>query len=280
MMMTARGRPLSFYVLAGLMTLLLIFLYAPMLCVYILSFQGPDGGMSFPMVGWSFHWFEVLFEGTGGHGIGDVPNSFRRSVRLAAFVSVLSTVIALSAGMAYRRKFPGSNFVFYSAIAAMVLPGIFIGFGIALTFNLMGWTINWWSSGIGAQLTWSLPFGLLIMFIVLGRFNPAYEEAATDLGANARQRFQMIILPIILPGIVGIFVSSITSSYEENARTQLNVGLGNTMPMEVTGLLTGSSTPVLFAIGTLTSLFMFALILGSVLLMGWMARRRAARSEL
>ncbi|GGL82523.1 ABC transporter permease [Pseudooceanicola nanhaiensis] len=280
MMMTARGRPLSFYVLAGLMALLLIFLYAPMLCVYILSFQGPDGGMSFPMVGWSFHWFEVLFEGTGGHGIGDVPNSFRRSVRLAAFVSVLSTVIALSAGMAYRRKFPGSNFVFYSAIAAMVLPGIFIGFGIALTFNLMGWTINWWSSGIGAQLTWSLPFGLLIMFIVLGRFNPAYEEAATDLGANARQRFQMIILPIILPGIVGIFVSSITSSYEENARTQLNVGLGNTMPMEVTGLLTGSSTPVLFAIGTLTSLFMFALILGSVLLMGWMARRRAARSEL
>jgi putative spermidine/putrescine transport system permease protein len=280
MMMTARGRPLSFYVLAGLMALLLIFLYAPMLCVYILSFQGPDGGMSFPMVGWSFHWFEVLFEGTGGHGIGDVPNSFRRSVRLAAFVSVLSTLIALSAGMAYRRKFPGSNFVFYSAIAAMVLPGIFIGFGIALTFNLMGWTINWWSSGIGAQLTWSLPFGLLIMFIVLGRFNPAYEEAATDLGANARQRFQMIILPIILPGIVGIFVSSITSSYEENARTQLNVGLGNTMPMEVTGLLTGSSTPVLFAIGTLTSLFMFALILGSVLLMGWMARRRAARSEL
>ncbi|WP_370281862.1 ABC transporter permease [Pseudooceanicola sp.] len=280
MMMTARGRPLSYYVLAGLMALLLIFLYAPMLCVYILSFQGPDGGMSFPMVGWSFHWFEVLFEGTGGHGIGDVPNSFRRSVRLAAFVSVLSTVIALSAGMAYRRKFPGSNFVFYSAIAAMVLPGIFIGFGIALTFNLMGWTINWWSSGIGAQLTWSLPFGLLIMFIVLGRFNPAYEEAATDLGANARQRFQMIILPIILPGIVGIFVSSITSSYEENARTQLNVGLGNTMPMEVTGLLTGSSTPVLFAIGTLTSLFMFALILGSVLLMGWMARRRAARSEL
>lgn len=279
MMSTARGRPMSFYILATVMTALLIFLYAPMLCVYILSFQGPDGGMSFPLVGSSFHWFGVLFEGTGGHGIGDVPNSFRRSARLAAFVSVLSTLIALSAGMAYRRKFPGSNFVFYSAIASMVLPGIFIGFGIALTFNLLGWQVNWWSSGIGAQLTWSLPFGLLIMFIVLGRFNPAYEEAATDLGANARQRFQMIILPIILPGIIGIFVSSITSSYEENARTQLNVGLGNTMPMEVTGLLTGSSTPVLFAIGTLTSVTMFVMILGAAGLMTWTARRRLARSE-
>lgn len=279
MMRTARGRPASFYVLGTLMVALLIFLYAPMLCVYILSFQGPDGGMSFPMVGWSTHWFQVLFQGTGGQGMGDVPNSFRRSIRLAACVSVLSTVIAVSAGMAYRRKFPGSNFVFYSAIASMVLPSIFIGFGIALTFNLLGWQVNWFTSGIGAQLTWSLPFGLLIMFIVLGRFNPAYEEAATDLGANSSQRFRMIILPIILPGVVGIFVSSITSSYEENARTQLNVGLGNTMPMEITGLLTGSSTPVLFAVGTLTSLAMFAIILGAVALMAVMARRRANRPD-
>lgn len=279
MMRTARGRPASFYILAALMAALLIFLYAPMLCVYILSFQGPDGGMSFPMVGWSTHWFQVLFQGTGGQGMGDVPNSFRRSIRLAACVSVLSTVIAVSAGMAYRRKFPGSNFVFYSAIASMVLPSIFIGFGIALTFNLLGWQVNWFTSGIGAQLTWSLPFGLLIMFIVLGRFNPAYEEAATDLGANSSQRFRMIILPIILPGVVGIFVSSITSSYEENARTQLNVGLGNTMPMEITGLLTGSSTPVLFAVGTLTSLAMFAIILGAVALMAVMAKRRANRPD-
>ncbi|MDF1857034.1 ABC transporter permease subunit [Pseudooceanicola sp.] len=275
----ANQRPLSFYLLSSLMAALLVFLYAPMVCVYILSFQGPDGGMSFPMVGWSTHWFEVLFRGTGGQGMGDVPGSFRRSMRLAAFVSVLSMVIAVSAGMAYRRSFPGANFVFYSAITSMVLPGIFVGFGIALTFNLLGWQINWFSSGIGAQLTWSLPFGLLIMFIVLGRFNPAYEEAATDLGANASQRFRMVILPIILPGVIGIFVSSITSSYEESARTQLNVGLGNTMPMEVTGLLTGSSTPVLFAIGTMTTLVMFVFILGAVALMGSMARRRAARPD-
>lgn len=279
MMRTARGRPASFYILAALMAALLVFLYAPMACVYILSFQGSDGGMSFPMVGWSTHWFQVLFEGTGGQGIGDVPNSFRRSVRLAACVSILSTLVAVSAGMAYRRKFPGSNFVFYSAIASMVLPSIFIGFGIALTFNLLGWQVNWFTSGIGAQLTWSLPFGLLIMFIVLGRFNPAYEEAATDLGANSSQRFRMIILPIILPGVIGIFVSSITSSYEENARTQLNVGLGNTMPMEITGLLTGASTPVLFAIGTLTSFAMFTLILGAVGLMTVMAKRRANRPD-
>jgi ABC-type spermidine/putrescine transport system permease subunit II len=40
------------------------------------------------------------------------------------------------------------------------------------------------TSGLGAQLTWTLPFGLLIMFAVFNRFNPAYEEAARDLGAT------------------------------------------------------------------------------------------------
>jgi putative spermidine/putrescine transport system permease protein len=148
-----RKRPLSFYVLATLLGGYAIFLYAPMACVYVLSFQGPQGGMSFPMVGWSTHWFEVLFQGTGGQGVGDIPAAFRRSIRMAVIVAVLSMIISVAAGMAYRRKFPGANLVFYFAIVLMVLLGIFVGFGIALTFNLLGWRVNWFTFGIGAQLT-------------------------------------------------------------------------------------------------------------------------------
>ena len=40
------------------------------------------------------------------------------------------------------------------------------------------------TSRLGAHLTWTLPFGLLIMFAVFNRFNPAYEEAARDLCAR------------------------------------------------------------------------------------------------
>ena len=38
--------------------LFLLFLYGPMLVIYILSFQGPNGGMTFPLNGVSLHWFE------------------------------------------------------------------------------------------------------------------------------------------------------------------------------------------------------------------------------
>ena len=46
------------------------------------------------------------------------------------------------------------------------------------------------TSGLGAHLTWTLPFGLLIMFAVFNRFDPRYEEAATlaDLPASSSCR--------------------------------------------------------------------------------------------
>ena len=265
-------RPASFYVLSLFFAAFLLFLYGPMICIYMLSFQGPTGGMSFPMRGFSFTWYQTLFE--GGRGVGDLGNSFWRSIRMCVIVSLLTTVLAVAAGLSFRRKYPGANLVFYSSIVSMVLPGIFVGFGIALFMNVLGLKSDWWYSGVGAQLTWSLPFGLLIMFIVLGRFNPAYEEAATDLGATPRQRFKFVILPIILPGIIGIAMAGFTSSYEEAGRAGLNVGTGNTMPMELTALLGAATTPVMFAVGTLTTLFMFTVVVGSLLIIGSIAKKR------
>jgi len=270
-----KHRPLSYYVLSAIFALFVVFLYGPMVCVYLLSFQGPEGGMSFPMRGFSTVWFETLFT-AGGRGVGDLHNAFWRSMRMCLIVSGLTMLIAVAAGISFRRNYPGANYVFYSAIASMVVPGIFVGFGIALTLNVLGMRSDWWYSGIGAQLTWSLPFGLLIMFIILGRMDPSFEEAATDLGATARQRFQYVILPLILPGVIGIAMAGFTSSYEESARAGLNIGTGNTMPMELGGLLGAATTPVMFAVGTLTTLFMFTIVIVTLIVVGNIAKRRLA----
>jgi putative spermidine/putrescine transport system permease protein len=271
-----KRRPVSYYLLSLFFAAFLLFLYGPMICVYLLSFQGPEGGMSFPMRGFSTVWFETLFK-PGGRGVGDIHNSFFRSMRMAAIVAVLTMLIGVAAGMSFRRRYPGANFVFYSAITSMVVPGILVGFGISLALNVLGLRPDWWHSGIGAQLTWSLPFALLIMFIIMGRFDRSYEEAATDLGATSRQRFQYVILPLILPGIIGIMMAGFTSSYEEAARGALNIGTGNTMPMELTALLGAATTPVMFAIGTLTTLFMFVTVIGTLLITMSLARRRQLR---
>jgi len=269
-------RPASYYVLSAIFAAFLIFLYGPMLCVYLLSFQGPEGGMSFPMRGFSTVWFETLFT-AGGRGVGDIHNSFVRSLRLGVLVALLTMLIGVAVGMSFRRRYPGGNFVFYSAIISMIVPGIFVGFGISLTLNMLGMRPQWWYSGIGAQLTWSLPFAMLIMFIILGRMDKSFEEAATDLGASSWQRFQYVILPLILPGVIGMFMAGFTSSYEEAARAGLNIGTGNTMPMELTGLLGAATTPVMFAVGTLTTLFMFTMVIATLLFTTALAKRRQLR---
>ena len=134
------------------------------------------------------------------------------------------------AGLAFRRRFPGSTFVFYLAVASLIMPGILVGLGVGLTFQLFGVPTRWFVSGLGAQLTWTLPFGLLIMFAVLSRFNRAFEEAGRDLGASHWQIFWMVVVPILLPGIIGVALFGFTLSYDEFPRTLLTAGAQNTLP--------------------------------------------------
>jgi putative spermidine/putrescine transport system permease protein len=275
-MMTEVGqpRPKSFYILGFFFLLFVAFLYGPMIVIFILSFQGPNGGMSFPMVGCSTQWFQQLLSGTGR--IGDIPSAFTRSLETASLAAILTVAICVSAGMAFRRRFPGSGLLFYTAISSLVMPSLFVGFGIALGFKELGWKTGLFTSGLGAQLTWTLPFGLMITFATIGRFDRRYEEAATDLGANGWQRFRDIILPIILPGVIGVGLFGFTLSYDEFARSSLTVGTANTLPLEIWAMTTAATSPVLFALGTVTTVVSFTVLATALVTIGIIVRRRGA----
>jgi putative spermidine/putrescine transport system permease protein len=268
------NRPLSFYLLTAFFVLFVLFLYGPMMAIYILSFQGPTGGLTFPMRGFSFVWFDALF---GQQRTGDFSGSFWRSIILAVVVMVLTLVISVAAGLAFRRRFAGATPIFYVAVASLVMPGLFVGLGIALAFQVAGLTPTWWLSALGAHLTWTIPFGLLIMFAVFNRFNRAYEEAARDLGASGWQSFAHVILPIVAPGLIAVALFGFTLSYDEFARSVLTVGARNTLPLEIYAMTTSVTSPALFALGTITTAFSFVIIaiaIGSM----WLIQRARRQS--
>jgi putative spermidine/putrescine transport system permease protein len=273
-MMTEPGqpRPKSFYFLAAFFATFLAFMYGPMLVIFILSFQGENGGMSFPMDGVSLIWFKQLLSNSGR--VGDIPSALLRSLEMAVLASALTVVICVSAGLAFRRRFPGAGLLFYTAVASLVMPSLFVGFGIALGFKELGWSTSLFTSGLGAQLTWTLPFGLMITFATIGRFDRRYEEAATDLGASAWQRFKDIILPIIMPGVVGVALFGFTLSYDEFPRSQLTVGTVNTLPLEIWAMTTAAISPVLFALGTVTTVVSFLVLTAAIAVIGLLVRRR------
>lgn len=255
-------RPWSYYALATVFVLYLMFLYGPMLVIYVLSFQGPEGGVTFPMVGTSLEWFRDIWR---KGQMANIPASFSRSTALASIVSLLTVVMTVAGGLAFRRPFPGSGFVFYMVIASLVMPSLLVGFGIGLAFQFLGLQPSLFTSALGAQLTWTLPFGLLAMFAVVNRFNRAWEEAAIGLGASSLQCLRHVTLPILLPGILGVALSAFTLSYDEYARTTLTIGPLNTLPLEIYALISSATSPTLFAIGTLTTAVSILVIVLAVL---------------
>ena len=99
------------------------------------------------------------------------------------------------------------------------------------------------TSGLGAHLTWTLPFGLLVMFAIFNRFDRRYEEAARDLGATPWQTLRYVVLPIILPSVIGVGLFGFTLSWDEIARSSQAMGEHNTLPLELQGLTTTVTTP-------------------------------------
>jgi len=261
----------------------ILFLYGPTVTIILLSFQGPQGGLTFPMNGYSFHWFLKLFE---GGGYVDIGSALKRSLLLGAIIMVLTVVLSVAAGMAFRKRFLGSDVLFYLTISSLIVPSIILSLGVALEFRLIDeaikflglnfgikWvedsfqtTLGMFTSGLGAQLTWTLPFGLLIMFAVFNRFDKSLEEAARDLGASPWQTFSNIVLPIIGPSILGIALFGFTLSYDELARSSQVMGSTNTLPLELKGLTTTVTTPVIYALGTVTTAVSFIAIFSSIFL--------------
>lgn len=276
MSVTASKRGWGFWLLAAFFALFVLFLYGPMLMIFVLSFQGPTGGLTFPMRGVSTHWFTDLATSTR---YGDLGGAFRRSIMLGIMSLAITAVVCLFAGLAFRRRFIGAGPLFYLSIVSLVVPGILLGLGISQLFQLVGLRLNWWSSALGAHLSWTLPFGLLIMFAVLNRFDSSWEEAARDAGASPSQILRFVTIPILFPGLIAVALFGFTLSYDELPRSLLTVGGRNTLPIEIANMTTNVTTPALYAIGTVTSVVSFAVIACAFIAIALIRRRRARGSE-
>ncbi|TAK83119.1 MAG: ABC transporter permease [Aquabacterium sp.] len=285
-------RAASFWPLAIVFGLFVLFLYGPVFTIFTLSFQGPQGGLTFPMQGLSFHWYQELFKGLG---VVDIGAALKRSLALGFVVMLLTVLFSLLAGLAFRKGVKGGTALFYVSVASLIMPSIIVSLGIALQFRLLDGGVKWllekagateslenyttlmgmYTSGLGAHLTWTLPFGLLIMFAVFNRFNPAYEEAARDLGATPWQSFRHVVLPLIAPSLVGVGMFGFTLSWDEIARSSQTIGDVNTLPLELQGLTSTVTTPSIYALGTLTTVISLVVIAITLASVAWLRKRRA-----
>jgi iron(III) transport system permease protein len=144
-----------------------------------------------------------------------------KAVRDTLMIAGLSTPVSGLLGMVIaflviRKSFPGRKFMEFTSMLSFAVPGTVIGIGYILAFNkapliLTGTLLILLLNFIFRYI----PVGIESGVAILRQIDPSIEEAAIDLGADARTTFSRITLPMIIPayfsGLVFAFVRAMTA---------------------------------------------------------------------
>lgn len=262
-------------ILAVYFVLFLLFLYGPMIVMAALSFQGPQGAVTFPMRGLGFHWWNELVNGSRADTIRETAT---RSLELSLVSGLVVAVLAFSLSMGYRRRFRLDGALFYLIMLALMTPGILLSLGTSFFWRFMETETSLWQTALGTNVVWGLPFAFLIMVAVWNRYDSAVEEASRDLGAGGLRTFREVTLPLVWTGVFGAFLFGFTLAWNEYDRTALLAAGENTLPLEIFALTVGSVIrPDLYALGTATTAVSLIGV-GLFLLVAAIVLRRRARS--
>jgi len=265
--------------------LFLAFLYGPMIVMAILSFQGYYGGVTFPFKGpFSALWWKSLVydtvAGTPTHA-AEIHTAVKNSFLLSFAAGVLVAILSFTTSMAFRRRwrFRSDAAGFYLLMLALMTPGFLLAVGTQLLWAYLGLDTSIWKTALGANVSWGLAFGFLVMLAVWNRYDARIEEAARDLGAGRGRTFSEVTLPLVWTGIFGSFLFGFTLTWNDYDRSVLfQTRATDSLPLEIGGItFTSAVRPDLYALGTATTVF--SLFVVFLLLMAASLRLRFGRPE-
>ena len=259
-------------ILAGLfVTVVFVFLFAPVLIVVVFSFQGPPR-LGPPLEDIGLHWYRSMFNNTV------YMDAFRNTIVLAAIsmviALVLGTMTALGLRRAGRRLGAVGNILFFMPLAT---PSLFVGLALLAYFDTVGVPLSHGTVAV-AHFLWVFPYFLIVARSGLDRLDPQYEEVGADLGLAPMGQFRRIVLPLTFPILIGGAVLAFSLSTDEFVRTLFTIGPDSTIPIVLWGQFRRGSDPTVNALATILLVISITAAIGALGLVG--ARfNRFARSS-
>jgi putative spermidine/putrescine transport system permease protein len=247
----------------GLFCLLVaVWLVLPTLVIIPMSFN-QNKSLAFPPTGFSWQWYANFFTNP------DWSTSFFNSLRIAAIVAVIATIIGTLASLGLSRmRHSGAGVLRAVLITPMVVPGVVLAVGIYsvyLNYQLVGTDLGF----VIAHTMLAVPFVIIAVSANLEVFDVRLEKAAASLGADSFTTFRTITLPLIAPGILsGLLFAFVTSFDEIIVALFITNAYLKTLPVQIFISITRDADPTVAAVGTIvflaTSLLIAAgLIIGS-----------------
>ena len=232
------------------MFLIFLFLYAPIIVLIVFSFNGSTVGSRSVFSGFSFRWYNQLFQD------GALLTALRNTLVIAAVAALVSTVLGTAAAIGIG----GMNKWMRSAVMnvtnfPMVNPDIVTGVSLMLLFvagtKMLGGASLGMFSLILAHITFCLPYVILSVMPKLRQMDPNLSEAAQDLGCPPFSAFFRVVLPEIMPGIVTGMIMAFTLSIDDFVVSYFTSGTTQTLPIFIYSMTRKRISPEINALSTL-----------------------------
>lgn len=248
-------------VLGFVCTLIALWLVAPTLVIVPMSFN-ENKSLAFPPTGFSWQWYENIFTNP------DWSSSFFSSLRVAALVAVVATVLGTLAafGLDRMKSRTASGFLRMLLITPMVVPGVVLAIGIYAVYldtRLVGTLAGF----IFAHTILAIPFVLIAVSASLEVFDKRLETAAASCGAGRLTAFRTVTLPLILPGVLsGMLFAFVTSFDEVIVALFISNPYLKTLPVQIYTSITRDADPTVAAVGTILFVATSFIIAGGLIL--------------
>jgi len=142
-------------------------------------------------------------------------NAFRDSYVIGGAVTLLTIIVAVSAGFALSRfDFPGKSAVMTIVIGVQSVPPI----SLVIPYLGLITFLNLYDSFTGLILTHlvlTFPYAIVMMTAYFDTLPRTLDEAARMDGASSLRVLWQILLPISLPGVVSVGVYTFMLSWNE-----------------------------------------------------------------
>lgn len=234
------------------MVLILIFLYAPILTMMVLSFNRSKSRTQWG--GFTLQWYTQMFDSRS------IMSALSTTLIIAFLAALIATLLGTVAAISIQAMKPIPRTVFLGItnipmLNAEIVTGIslmlcFIAFGISLGFRTI----------LISHITFCIPYVILSVLPKLKQTDKYIYEAALDLGASPLRAFFKVVLPDIMPGILSGFLLAFTMSLDDFIITHFTKGAGiNTLSTLIYSEVRRGIRPSMYALSTI--IFLVVLIL-------------------
>lgn len=253
-MMSKKTGILKRFVQDFYLVLILVFLYAPIATMTVLSFNSSKSRTQWG--GFTTRWYTELFSSS------TIMTALYNTLLIAFLSSIIAVIIGTAAAIAINnmKRVPRSIVMGITNIPMLnadIVTGIslmlaFIAFGISLGFKTI----------LIAHITFNIPYVILSVMPKLKQTDKSTYEAAMDLGATPVYAFFKVVFPDILPGVLSGFLPAFTMSLDDFIITHFTRGAGiNTLSTLIYSEVRRGIKPSMYALSTIIFLTVLILLL-------------------